>query len=65
MLKVFLRPQMDFGDIIYDQPQNESFYEKIESAQYKATLVITGAIHGTSRENIRQELGLESLKSMK
>ena len=56
---------MDFGDIIYDQPQNEFFYEKIESAQYKATLVITGAIHGTSRENIRQELGLESLKSRK
>ena len=54
---------MDYGDIIYDQPQNESFCEKIESVQYKAALAITGAIHGTSYEKIYQELGLESLKS--
>ena len=61
--KTFLRPQIDYGDIIYDQPQNESFCEKIESIQYKAALAITGAIQGTSRERIYQELGLESLKS--
>ena len=62
--KAFLRPLIDYGDIIYDQPQNESFFcEKIESVQYKATLAITGAIQGTSRDKIYQELGLESLKS--
>ena len=27
--KTFLRPLIDCGDIIYDQPQNESFCEKI------------------------------------
>ena len=31
--------------------------------QYKAALAITGAIEGTSRDKIYQELGLESLKS--
>ena len=31
--------------------------------QYKAALAITGAIQGTSREKIYQELRLESLKS--
>ena len=31
--------------------------------QYKAALVITGAIQGTSRDKIYQELGLKSLKS--
>ena len=31
--------------------------------QYKAALAITGAIQGTSRDNIYQELGLNSLKS--
>ena len=31
--------------------------------QYKAALAITGAIQGTSRDKIYQELGLESLKS--
>ena len=61
--KVFLRPLIDYGDIIYDQPQNESFCEKLESVQYKATLAITGAIQGTSCDNIFQKLGLESLKS--
>ena len=61
--KAFLRPLIDYGDIIYDQPQNESFCEKLESVQYKAALAITGAIQGTSREKIYQELGLESLKN--
>ena len=58
-----MRPLVDYGDIIYDQPQNESFCEKIESVQYKATLAITGTIQDTSRDKIYQELGLESLKS--
>ena len=29
--------------------------------QYRAALVITGAINGTSRDRLYQELGLESL----
>ena len=61
--KAFLRPLIDYGDIIYDQPQNESFCEKIEAVQYKATLAITGTIQGTSCDKIYQGLGLESLKS--
>ena len=61
--KAFLRPLIDYGDIIYDQPQNESFCKKLESVQYKAALAITGAIQGTSREKIYLELGLESLKN--
>ena len=60
--KAFLRPLIDYGDIIYDQPQNESFCDKLESVQYKAALAITGAIKGTSRVKIYLELGLESLK---
>ena len=48
---------------MYDQPQNDSFSEKLESIQYKAALAITGAIEGTSREKIFQDLGLESRKS--
>ena len=60
--KAFLRPLIDYGDIIYDQPQNESFCEKLESVQYNATLAITGAIQGSSCKKLYQELGLESLK---
>ena len=40
----FIRPHLDYGDIIYDKAFNESFHAKLESLQYKATLAITGAI---------------------
>ena len=61
--KAFLRPLIDYGDIIYDQPQNETFCEKLESVQYEAALAITSAVQKTSRNKIYQELGLESLNS--
>ena len=52
--KAFLRPLIDYGDINYDQPQNESFGEKLESVHYKDALAITGAIQGTSGDKIYQ-----------
>ena len=61
--KAFFGPLVDYGDIIYDQPQNESFYDKLESVQYKAPLAITGTIQATSCDKLYQELGIESLKS--
>lgn len=60
--KSFIRPQLDYADIIYDNPFNESFNEKIEKIQYNAALVVTGAIKGTSQERLYQKLGLESLR---
>ena len=61
--KLFIRPHLDYGDIIYDKAFNESFHAKLESLQYNATLAITRTIRGSSTENIYEELGLESLKS--
>ena len=61
--KSFIRPHLDYGDIIYDQPNNQAFSNKLEAVQYNAALAITGAIRGTSKTKIYQELGLESLKS--
>ena len=60
--KSFVRPHIDYGDIIYDQPNNDSFCNMIERVQYNAALAITGAIKGTSQLKIYRELGLESLK---
>ena len=60
--KCFVRTHLDYGDIIYDEAFNNSFHQKIEYLQYNAGLAITGAIRGTSREKIYQELGLESLQ---
>ena len=61
--KSFIRPHLDYGDIIYDKAFNESFHAKLESLQYNATLPITGHIKGSSTKKIYEELGLESLKS--
>ena len=58
--KVFVRPHLSYGDIIYDEAYNMSFHHKLESIEYNACLVITGAIRGTSKEKLYLELGLES-----
>ena len=60
--KAFVRPYLDYGNILYDQAYNMSFHHKLESIQYNACLAITGAIRGTSKEKLYQELGLESLQ---
>ena len=55
----FIRPHLDYGDVIYDQHNNNNLSEKNASIQYNAALAITGAIRGKSREKLYQELGLE------
>ena len=50
--KAFVRPHLDYGDILHDQAFNLSFQQKLESMQYRACLAITGAIWGTRREKI-------------
>ena len=48
--------------MIFDQACNKSFHEKLEDFQYNASLAITGAIRGTSKEKLYQELGFEFLQ---
>ena len=60
--KCFIRPHLDYVDIIYDQAYNLSFHQKLESIQYKTALALTVAIRGSSKEKFYQELGLESLQ---
>ena len=60
--KSFIRPYLDYGDIISDQGFNKLFHDNLESIQYIASLAITGAITGTSKEKLYQELGFESLQ---
>ena len=60
--KSFIRPHLDYGDITYDQAYHASFHQKLELLQYISCLAITGAIRGTSREKLYEELGLESLQ---
>ena len=61
IFKSFVRPHLDYDDVIYDQSYNNTFHQKIESIKYKAALAITGATRDFPREKLHQELGLESL----
>ena len=60
--KAFVSPYLDYSDILYDQAYNMSFHHKLESVLCNTCLAITGAIRGTSKEKLYQELGLESLQ---
>ena len=56
--KDFIRPHLDFGDILYDQAYNTYFHPKLEIAQYNACL-LAAVIYLTWKEELCQELGLE------
>ena len=60
--KSFVRPHLDYGDIIYDNPENETL-NKLENVKYQACLAITGTFQGTSRESLYRDLGLECLQT--
>ena len=62
LYKGFVRPHLDYGDIIYDQARNASLLQKLESLKYNTCLAITWATRGSSTEKLYQELGFESLK---
>ena len=49
-------PHLDYGDIIYDQPNNQPFSNKLEVVQYNELFEV-------HQRQVYQELGLESLKS--
>ena len=46
------RPRLDYGDIMYDEAYNASFYRELESTRYNACSAIAGAIKGSSKENL-------------
>ena len=55
----FVKSHLDYGDVIYDQLENEMFSRKIQRVQPKASLAITEAC----QEKFYQELVLKSLSS--
>ena len=49
--KNFIRPHLDYGDVIYDRAFNESFHQRLESIQYNAAIGITGTTGGHHRRS--------------
>ena len=71
MYKMFIRPHLDYCDVIYHNPHIINPFDKtitlhvlmerVEKVQYQAALAITGLWQGTSRNKLYEELGWESL----
>jgi len=69
--KMYIRPHLDFCDIIYHEPSIVNPFDSsinlrylmntVERIQYHAALSITGAWQGTNLDKIYEELGWESL----
>ena len=62
--KLYVRPHLDYGDIIYHRPDPEmklDITKRLEQTQYAAALAVTGAWRGTNRRRLYGELGWESL----
>ena len=64
LYKLYVLPHLDYGDIIYHRNDSDfrlDFANKLEAIQYSAALAVSGARHGTNRQNLYEELGWESL----
>ena len=59
--KSFIRHHLDYADVTFVKPDNKTFSNQIESAQYNAALAMTRTIRSTSKEKLYQELGLETM----
>ena len=60
MYKMYVRPHLDYGDIIYHNQLTVAM-NSLESVQYQAGLIVSGCWRGTSRVKLYNELGWESL----
>ena len=64
MYKLYVRPHLDYGDVVYhkyDPEMKLDTTKRLERTQYSAALAVTGAWRGTSRQRLFEELGWESL----
>ena len=49
----FVRPHLDYGNIVYDQPSNQSYSNNIEDIQRNASLtIITNTVKGIFRTKL-------------
>ena len=63
--KLYVRPHLYYDNIIYHKYDPElielDFTKKLQSIQYQAALVVTGARHGTNTGGLCEEVGWEIL----
>ena len=59
LYKSFIQPHLDYAGIIYDEPNKINLCSKIDTCQFNVALAVTGAIRGSLRKRLHQELGFE------
>ena len=62
--KLYVRPHLDYGDIIHHRHDPEfklEFTKRFESTQFSAALAVSGAWRGTNTDKPYEELGWEIL----
>ena len=62
LYKSLVRPLMEYADVLWDGcTKSESHL--LEHAQYESAKIVTGAMKGTNKHRLMQELGWEDLKT--
>ena len=72
--KMYIRPHLDYGDMVYDKGEvlrdgifpmgtSSSLLKRVESIQYEAARIVSGAWNKTSRDKLYKNLGWESLQN--
>ena len=62
LYKSLVRPLMEYADVLWDGC-TDSESDLLEHVQYEAAKIVTGAMKGTSKHRLMQEIGWEDLKT--
>ena len=57
----FIRSKLEYGNIVWDDCSQE-LIDLLEQVQYRASKIVSGAIHRTSHDFVYNELGWETLE---
>ena len=62
LYKCLIRPKMEYADVVWDGC-SDGLNDLLESVQYEAAKLVTGAMKGTSQRKLLDELAWEELKT--
>ena len=62
LYKSLIRPVMEYADVLWDNGI-ASDCDLLDHVQYEVAKIVTGAIKGTSKHRLMQEVGWESMST--
>ena len=61
LYKLTVRSVIDYALPVYYKTLKQTELSRLESLQYRAAQIVTGALHFTSKEKLNNELGWETI----